>query len=77
MRDWATGTDGEWTSVGQHSDGSYGVPEGIIFSYPSVFENGEYKIVQGIEITEDAQERIDFTTKELLEERDAVQHLLK
>ncbi len=76
MRDWALGTDGEWVTMGIPSDGSYGIPEGVMFGFPVTTENGEYKIVQGLEIDDFSQERINITLKELTEERDAIAHLL-
>ncbi|WP_066802236.1 malate dehydrogenase [Moraxella oblonga] len=76
MRDWALGTNGEWVTMGIPSDGSYGIPEGVMFGFPVTCENGEYKIVQGLEIDEFSQERINITLKELTDERDAISHLL-
>ncbi|MDO4222882.1 MAG: malate dehydrogenase [Acinetobacter sp.] len=76
MRDWALGTNGEWVTMGIPSDGSYGIPEGVMFGFPVTTENGEYKIVQGLEIDEFSQERINITLNELTEERDAIAHLL-
>ncbi|MFJ6010858.1 malate dehydrogenase [Streptomyces sp. NPDC092952] len=73
---WVNGTAaGDWTSMGIPSDGSYGVPEGIISSFPVTTENGTYKIVQGLEINEFSRTRIDASVKELTEERDAVREL--
>ncbi|MER5742345.1 malate dehydrogenase [Streptomyces sp. NPDC059913] len=73
---WVNGTAaGDWTSMGIPSDGSYGVPEGIISSFPVTTENGTYKIVQGLEINEFSRARIDASVKELTEERDAVREL--
>jgi malate dehydrogenase len=77
VRDWVLGTNGEWTTMGIPSDGSYGIPEGIIFGFPVTTENGEYKIVQGLQIDQFSQERINLTLKELEEERAGVAHLLK
>jgi malate dehydrogenase len=77
IRDWVTGTNGQWTSFSVPTDGAYNVPKGLIFSFPVTVANGKYSIVQGLKITEEAQKRIDTTTKELLEERKAVEHLLK
>jgi malate dehydrogenase len=77
VHDWVLGTGGEWTTMGVPSDGSYGIPEGIIFGFPVTTENGEYKIVQGLAIDEFSQERINLTLKELEEERAGVAHLLK
>ena len=76
MRDWALGTNGEWITMGIPSDGSYGIPEGVMFGFPVTTENGEYTIVQGLEIDEFSQERINITLKELTDERDAIAHLL-
>ena len=76
MRDWALGSNGEWVTMGVPSDGSYGIPEGVMFGFPVTTENGEYKIVQGLEIDEFSQERINITLKELTDERDAIAHLL-
>ncbi|MEE1844596.1 malate dehydrogenase [Streptomyces sp. JV190] len=73
---WVNGTAaGDWTSMGIPSDGSYGVPEGIISSFPVTAENGTYKIVQGLDINEFSRARIDASVKELTEERDAVREL--
>ncbi len=76
MRDWALGTNGEWVTMGIPSDGSYGIPEGVMFGFPVTCENGEYTIVQGLEIDDFSQERINITLKELTDERDAIAHLL-
>jgi malate dehydrogenase len=77
MRDWVLGTpDGDWVSMAIPSDGSYGVPEGVIYSYPVTCSGGEYKIVQDLPIDEFSRERMDATAKELAEEREAVKDLL-
>jgi malate dehydrogenase len=76
VRDWVLGTNGKWTTMGIPSDGSYGIPEGIVFGFPVTTENGEYKIVQGLSIDAFSQERINLTLKELQEERDGVKHLV-
>lgn len=77
VRDWAAGSaDGDWLSMGVYSDGSYGVKEGLIYSFPVVCKNGDWSIVQGLDINEFSQARMDATEEELTEERDAVQHLL-
>ena len=74
--DWVNGTaEGDWTSAAIQSDGSYGVTEGIISSFPVTSENGSWKVVQGLEIDEFSRSRIDATVAELREERDAVQAL--
>lgn len=73
---WVNGTaEGDWTSMGIPSDGSYGVPEGIISSFPVTTKNGTYEIVQGLDINEFSRARIDASVKELTEERDAVREL--
>ncbi|MCX0245604.1 malate dehydrogenase [Streptomyces drozdowiczii] len=73
---WVNGTaQGDWTSMGIPSDGSYGVPEGIISSFPVTTKNGTYEIVQGLDINEFSRARIDASVKELTEERDAVREL--
>jgi len=76
MRSWALGTaDGDWVSMGIPSDGSYGIEPGVIYGYPCVCRNGEYEIVQGLEINDFARARMDATDKELREERAGVEHL--
>lgn len=77
VRDWWMGTKGEWTTMGVPSDGSYGIPKDIIFGYPCTTENGEYKIVQGLELDGFSKEKIAGTLKELEEERAGVADLLK
>ena len=73
MHDWALGTpDGDWVSMGIPSDGSYGVPEGIISSFPVTCADGEYTIVQGLDIDDFSRARIDASTAELVSERDTV-----
>jgi malate dehydrogenase len=76
MRDWALGTAGKWTTMGIASDGSYGIPADTMYGFPVICANGEYQMVQGLEIDAFSREKMDFTLKELLEERDGVQHLL-
>ncbi len=76
MHDWALGTDGEIVSMGIHSDGSYGVEEGLIYSFPVTCENGNYQIVQGLAVNGFSQDLMDKTAQELKEERDAVASLL-
>ncbi len=76
IHDWVNGTpEGDWTSMAIPSDGSYGVPEGLISSFPVVCEDGKYEIVQGLEINEFSRARIDASVAELAEERDAVKGL--
>ena len=77
MRSWALGTsDDDWVSMAVPSDGSYGIEPGIIYSMPCVCSNGNYEIVQGLEIDDFSRERMDATDAELREERAAVEHLL-
>ena len=76
MRDWTLGTGGEWTTMGIPSDGSYGIPQDVMFGFPVTCQNGDYSIIQGLEIDNFSQERIAITLKELSEEREAVAHLL-
>jgi malate dehydrogenase len=74
--DWVNGTaDGDWTSAAVQSDGSYGVPEGLVSSFPVVAREGRYEIVQGLEINDFSRGRIDASVRELQEEREAVQRL--
>ncbi|MDA2803073.1 malate dehydrogenase [Nocardiopsis suaedae] len=76
VHDWVNGTpEGDWTSAAIPSDGSYGVPEGIISSFPVTSRNGEWEIVQGLEIDAFSRERIDASVQELVEEREAVRKL--
>jgi malate dehydrogenase len=76
MRDWALGTEGKIVSMGIHSDGSYGIEEGLIYSFPVTCENGQYSIVQGLEVNDFSRDLMDKTATELSEERDAVADLL-
>ena len=75
MHDWALGSDGV-VSMGIYSDGSYGIEAGLIYSYPVTCTNGDWQIVQGREINDFSQEKMAATQSELIEERDAVAHLL-
>jgi len=76
MHDWVLGTaDGDWVSMGVYSDGSYGVPEGIISSFPCTTKDGQWSIVQGLDIDDFSRPRIDASVGELAEERAAVQEL--
>ena len=76
MHDWVQGTpDGDWVSVALPSDGSYGVPEGLISSFPCTVEDGRWKIVQGLDLDDFSRGRIDASVAELVEERDAVREL--
>lgn len=77
IRDWALGTDGDdWVSMAVPSDGSYGIAPGVIYSFPCTCENGQWKIVQGLEVNEFSRARMDATNQELREERAAVEALL-
>ncbi len=77
VRDWVKGTqDGNWVSMAVPSDGSYGIPAGVIFGYPVTCKNGEYQIVQGLEVNAFSRQRLDATHKELLEEREGVKELI-
>ena len=77
MRDWTLGSaEGDIVSMGIYSDGSYGIEEGLIYSYPCVCKNGDWEIVQGFEINDFSRARMQATEQELKEERDAVAHLL-
>ena len=76
MHDWVLGTPtGDWTSAGVVSDGSYGVPAGLVSSFPVISDGGEWHIVEGLEIDEFSRRRIDASVEELAEERDAVEAL--
>jgi malate dehydrogenase len=75
-RDWLSGSaSGDWLSMAVTSDGSYGVPEGLVSSFPVTTTDGTYEIVQGLDINEFSRHRIDASARELSEERDAVRSL--
>jgi malate dehydrogenase len=77
VRNWVHGTRaGDWVSMGIPSDGSYGIPEGVIYGYPVTCKDGKYKIVKGIAVSEFGRARMDATLKELHEERDSIGQLL-
>lgn len=77
VRTWVLGTpEGDWTSMGVYSDGSYGIQKGLIYSFPCVCKNGDWEIVQGLEINDFSRGKMSATEQELAEERDAVAHLL-
>jgi malate dehydrogenase len=77
IRDWVLGTPADdWVSMGVPSDGSYGIPEGLVYSFPVTCKDGDYSIVQGLEIDEFSRSMMDATQKELEEERDAVAKIL-
>jgi malate dehydrogenase len=77
IRDWVLGTpEGNWVSMGIPSDGSYGIPEGVLYGYPVTCKNGKFTIVKGVELSEFSRKRLDATLKELHEEREGIKHLL-
>lgn len=76
IHDWVMGTDGKWVTMGIPSDGSYGIPEGVMYGVPVTCEGGQYHRVTGLEIDDFSRERMDLTLNELLEERDGVADLL-
>ncbi len=75
MRDWNLGSNGKWVTMGVVSDGSYGIPEGMIYGMPCTCTNGKWEIVKGLEIDAFSRQKMDATLKELQEERDGVKHL--
>jgi malate dehydrogenase len=77
VRDWVLGSAGKWVTMGVPSDGSYGIPEGIIYGVPVTTANGEYTRIAGLEIDAFSRERMDKTLAELEEERAGVAHLLR
>lgn len=77
MRTWVQGTEADdWVSMGVYSDGSYGIAEGLIYSFPCTCESGDWKIVQGLEINEFSRAKMSVTEQELTEEKEGVAHLL-
>ena len=76
VRDWVLGSNGKWVTMGIPSDGSYGIPEGVIYGVPVTTANGKYERVAGLEIDPFSREKMNFTLKELEEERAGVAHLL-
>ncbi len=76
VHDWFLGTSGKWVTMGIPSDGSYGIPEGIIYGVPVSCAGGKYERVRNLEVDAFSRERMDLTLKELLEERDGIKHLL-
>lgn len=76
IRDWMLGSDGSWVTMGVPSDGSYGIPEGLIFGFPVTTSNGAYTLVTDLPIDDFSQQRIDKTLAELKEERGGVAHML-
>ena len=78
MRDWVLGgPEDDWLSMAIASDGSYGIPEGLVYSFPVTCKNGNYEVVQGLDINEFSRGRMDATQKELEEERDAIKHMFE
>jgi len=77
VHDWVSGSrEGDWVTMGIPSDGSYDIPEGVIFGHPVTCRGGRYEIVKGIDVSDFSRMRMDATLKELHEERDSVKHLL-
>jgi malate dehydrogenase len=76
VHDWVLGTGGRWVTMGVTSDGSYGVPQDMIYGVPVTCSGGDYQVIKGLEINDFARAKMDNTLKELLEERDGVSHLL-
>ncbi len=76
IHDWVLGTNGNWVTMGIPSKGEYGIPAEVIYGFPVICENGEYKMVEGLEIDEFSRDRMNHTLNELLEEQAGVKHLL-
>ena len=77
MRTWVKGSEsGDWVSMGVYSDGSYGISEGLIYSFPCICEAGDWKIVQGLDINSFSRDKMSATEQELTEEKEGVAHLL-
>ncbi len=77
VHDWVLGTNGKWVTMGVPSDGSYGIPDSVMYGVPVICENGKYTVVKGLEIDEFSRGKMDATLKELEDERAGVAHLLK
>ncbi|MBL0125578.1 MAG: malate dehydrogenase [Betaproteobacteria bacterium] len=77
IHDWVMGTNGKWVTMGVPSDGSYGIPDGVMYGVPVTCENGKYTVIKGLEIDEFSRGKMDATLKELEDERAGVAHLLK
>jgi malate dehydrogenase len=76
IRDWVLGSQGEWTTMGVPSDGSYGIPEGVIYGFPTICANGDYQIIPDLQIDDFSRSKMNNTLQELEEERGAISHLL-
>ncbi|MGA8056228.1 MAG: malate dehydrogenase, partial [Burkholderiales bacterium] len=76
IRDWSLGTSGKWVTMGIPSDGSYGIPDGVMYGVPVTCAGGKYERVKGLEIDAFSREKMNATLNELEEERDGVKHLL-
>jgi malate dehydrogenase len=76
IHDWVLGTNGKWVTMGIPSDGSYGIPKGIMYGFPVTCSNGKIEMIRDLEIDAFSRERMDLTLKELTEERDGIKHLL-
>lgn len=76
VRDWVLGTGGEWTTMGIPSDGSYEIPDGVIYGFPVTCAGGKHELVKGLEIDPFSRKKMNATLKELEEERDAIKHLV-
>jgi malate/lactate dehydrogenase len=78
MRDWVLGTpDGEWVSMVVYSDGSYGQPKGVMYSFPCICKDGKWSIVQGLRLSQKTEEKMRVTADELMDERNIVVEHLK
>jgi len=77
IRDWVLGTNGKWVTMGIPSDGSYGIPDGVMYGVPVTCANGKYTRITGLTIDDFSRSKMDATLKELEEERAGVAHLLK
>jgi len=76
VRDWVLGTNGKWTTMGVASDGSYSIPDGIIYGFPVTCNAGKYQMIKDLEIDAFSRDRMNATLQELEEERDAIKHLV-
>ena len=76
VRDWVLGSNGKWVTMGVPSDGSYGIPAGIVYGFPCECKGGSFKIIQGLEIDEYSREKMNLTLKELTDEAEAVKDML-